>query len=473
MHKLSGYVGLLTHPTAAHLIAFFGLLAVAAAAVFFLVRMQPATLVCLGVGAEAFSGDWRYMHIPLPVDRVLFVLAFGSLIWRGTRAVSDRTLVFHPIHVLLVAIVVYVTCSAIWAGTLTTSLGFYALLDRLGVIPFIMFTLAPLLFRDRRARNLLLVVLVVLGLYLAMTAWLEGLGLLRFVEPAYIRNPTLGIHFGRARGPFLESVADGMCMFICAVASAVALTEWRHRLARLACFGVIGGSAIGIIFTLTRANWLSAAIGTIVAMACDRRLRRRLPAVLVVGAVAVIGALELIPGLSTKASDRANQLSPVWDRYNTNDAALRAWRDNPIFGIGWETFVVKGPDYLRQAAGYPLTGVGLEVHNVFLSHLVELGVPGVLMWSLALFSAVGAACVRRPPGDLDAWRTGLIAIFVAFLITADVGPFSYALPNLLLWMWAGIVAADRYSRPRAAAAAVAAGPDPARLARGDLVSVGP
>jgi len=230
VHRLKGLQDLATHPSAVHGIELLGLVAVVAAVVYLLFHLAPSTIVALGVGAEVFSGNWRYMHVPLPLDRLLLTFGFLALAFRGVRNVSpERRLLFSPLHLLMLSLVVYATLSALWAGTLSTSLGLYAILDRLGVIPFLLFTTAPLLFGSERGRRTLLAVLVAVGLYLGFTALLEGVGLTRLTLPSYIHNPTVGIHFGRARGPFVESVADGLSMFMCGVAAAVALTSWRQR----------------------------------------------------------------------------------------------------------------------------------------------------------------------------------------------------------------------------------------------------
>jgi len=204
----------------------------------------------------------------------------------------------------------------------------------------------------------------------------------------------------------------------------------------------------GILFTVTRSVWIGAVGGVLVAMAFDPRLRRRLPSALLALVVVTMALLVLVPGLKDKAGSRANNAATTWDRYNTNHAAVLAWTSHPIFGIGWESFVTAGPDYLRQAGTYPQTGQGLEVHNVFLSHLVELGLIGAVMWTATVVFGVGGAALRRGPPELYAWRLGLVAIATCFLVVANLGPLSYPFPNLLLWLWAGIVASDRYSTTR-------------------------
>src|SRR5438093_1302521 len=81
--------------------------------------------------------------------------------------------------------------------------------------------------------------LVALGAYLGLTAVFEGLGLDALIVPRYIADPGAGIHFGRARGPFVEAVADGLALFGCGVAAAVAFTHWRAPWARRLALAVM------------------------------------------------------------------------------------------------------------------------------------------------------------------------------------------------------------------------------------------
>jgi putative inorganic carbon (HCO3(-)) transporter len=293
----------------------------------------------------------------------------------------------------------------------------------------------------------------------------QGIGVTSLVLPHFINNQSIGITQGRSRGPFLASDALGLALFDCAVFSTIALTIWRRPLARWACYAVIAMAVPGIIFTLTRSVWIGSIVGMIGAMLWQRRLRRLLPVVLVGGAVVIIVTLVAVPGLSTKANTRASDASSVWDRYNTNHAALRMAEQDPIFGHGWQTFATDSTAFFREAGTYPLTGDGLEVHNVFLSHLAELGLVGSALWTLTLLSGVGGSILRRGPPELGVWRTGMLAIFLMFLVVANLGPLSYAFPNLMLWLTAGIVAVERNSVARAA---TSPGPQPPESNDDDL-----
>ncbi|MHB8506640.1 MAG: O-antigen ligase family protein, partial [Acidimicrobiales bacterium] len=226
---------------------------------------------------------------------------------------------------------------------------------------------------------------------------------------------------------------------------AIGFFSWRNRWVRLGCVATIVLGPVAIIMTYTRTNWVAAAAGVLMAMLFDRHLRRWIPAVGAAGILVVLGTFVADPHLLQRASARTTEVSPIWDRYNIARAGMRAWEAHPMFGVGWMTFPVKGPAYMRQAATYPLTGVGLEVHNAFIERLAENGLPLTLLWVWALVTGIGGAIVRRCPPELLLWRLGLVAIATAWFVAANLDPMAYPLPNLLIWLWAGIVARDRYS----------------------------
>src|SRR5262249_9460247 len=155
---------------------------------------------------------------------------------------------------------------------------------------------------------------------------------------------------------FVESVADGLSLYMCAVAAAVGIKTWTARWVRLACLAVIALAGLGIIFTLTRSVWVGAVAGTLISMFVSRPTRNAVVPAVLVGAVAVVVVLNVVPGLKAKADSRVQDQLSVWDRYNTNHAALDMIEARPLFGFGWQTFHIDGIDYLRQSDSYPLTG---------------------------------------------------------------------------------------------------------------------
>jgi putative inorganic carbon (hco3(-)) transporter len=409
-----------------------------------LARLDPAVTFSLAIAATAFSGNAQYVGLPIGPDRPLFAYGLVLLAWRWrAQGPAGPRVPFRAVHGLLLAAGALALLSAAWAHTLATHDGLYGLLDRFGVVPFALYALAPVVFRTEAQRRVLLVTLVALGAYLSITAAAEALGVRALVFPRYILDPALGIHAGRARGPFLEAVANGLALQACGVAAALGAVLWRRPAARAAALAVMTLCALGVIFTLTRSVWLATLASGLIVLLWSRDLRRfAVPAVLA-GAAVVAVALVAVPGFAHRADDRAADQSPVWDRLNTNAAALRLLAERPLFGTGWDTFRRDGADALRQSDRYPLTGAGLPVHDVFLSHATELGLVGFGLWLAAFVVAIGGAIAARPPPELHPWRLALAPIACAWLVVAAFGPLGYALPTVLLWTWAGIVSGPR------------------------------
>jgi O-antigen ligase len=204
-----------------------------------------------------------------------------------------------------------------------------------------------------------------------------------------------------------------------------------------------------MLYTVTRQVWLGAAAGIIVAMLADRRLRLRLPLVAAAGAIIVALSLAFVPGLSSSVSYRANSQGPVWDRLNSDAAALRMVEARPALGFGWGTFGQASPPYYRLAKTYPLTAVS-NAHNVPLSNAAELGLLGLALWMAVLIDALVIPALRRAPPSIEPYRLGLIAIATAWFVQSNFTPFDYAFDNYTVWLIAGAVAVTGRvtSRPR-------------------------
>jgi putative inorganic carbon (HCO3(-)) transporter len=414
-------------------------LALAPAVAYLSWHTDPVWPLSLGIAASVVSSNSVYLGFPIGPDRILIVGGLVALALR-TPGASDRpALRIRPIHGLLAVTLVYTVCSAVLSGTVLQHNAFFALLDRMA-IPALMFFVAPAAFATTRQRSILLATLVVTGAYLGLTALFETLGVRALVFPKYILDPSLGIHEARARGPFLEAAANGLGLYSCGVAAAVGLARWRGLgWARAACAVVLVLCAAGVIFTLTRAIWIGSVAGTIAALVATRSLRRFLVPAVGASTLLVVATLTLVPGLSVSASERKGAQLPVWDRLNTKTAAMDMIGDRPLFGFGWGRFVTASAPYFRQQAGFPLTGLGLEVHNVFLSRAVELGLIGATIWLAAFVVALGGAATTRGPPEALTLRAGLIALLVSWIVAACFGPLGYAFPTLLLWTWAGIL----------------------------------
>lgn len=432
---------------------FLGLvlgLAAASVAVSALVVLEPAWILTGGLMLSVFSGNWSHMSLPIPLDRLAIAAGIGAALVRSRTEDAAPKVRIRSVHWLMLALILYAIGSAAWSGTLNSHGPLFALLDRLGLVPFLLYLVAPVAFHSTHQRRILAVGLLALGAYLGLITLFEAVHLRSLVIPHYILNPDLGIHSERGRGPFLEAGANGLALFACLAASAVTLSWWRDWRMRTFALGVMVLCAAGIVFTLTRQTWVGAGGGVICAMLAERRLRAWLPAAAAGAAVVVLAALAFVPGLSQSASSRTSDQSPVWDRLNSDAAALRMVQARPAFGFGWGEFGQASIPYYRLAATYPLTSVG-DAHNMPLSNAAELGLVGMGLWLAILIVALGGAALKPRSDEIEPWRIGLIALIVAWFIQCNFTPLDYAFDNYVIWLWAGLVAAGRVREQRGAA----------------------
>jgi putative inorganic carbon (HCO3(-)) transporter len=420
-------------------------------------RISPAYIFATAVVLSPISGNWQALGVPGPLalDRLLLVAAIAVTLLREIARRHDSKLRLEPIHWLLAAVLAYAVVSAAAAGTVLESDSFFRLLQIYGALPFLTFLVAPLVFRDSRDRQILLVAFVGLGAYLGLTALFETVHLNALVFPKYILDPNVGTHFDRARGPFVEAVTNGMGLFTCAVAAAVAFVGWKEPARRLLAGSVTLICLFGTFLTLQRSVWLATVLATAVVIGTTRELRRfALPLVGAAAAMLVCGLL-FIPGLASHAEQRKNDDGTVWDRENANRAALNMVDARPLFGFGWGEYDKQGSEYFELSSDHPLSQTA--VHNLFLGLAAELGLIGVTLWVCGFLFGIGGAILARPPPELKAWRIGLIAIATFYLVVVNFVP-PVVFPNLIVWLWAGIVWAGREPAPRRAAQRVALEP---------------
>jgi putative inorganic carbon (hco3(-)) transporter len=411
----------------------------AAAAIVFAVR--PAWPVSLGLALTVFSGHWANMGVPFALDRLMLAAGIISTLVRA-RVRSADALRSRPVDWLLATVALYAVVSAVLAGTISDHGARFALIDRFSLLGFVLFFVAPLAFREPRDRRVLLGTLVVLGGYLGLTALFETTGPKALVLPHYISDPSIGGNFDRARGPFVEAGANGLALYGCGVAAVLAACTWHDRRWRAVAAVVAGLCALGVLLTVTRAAWIASGAATVVALLATHQTRRLLVPAAMVAAVGVVVAFAAIPGLHGRASDRTSAQPPIWDRKNSNAAALRMIAQRPVLGFGWGRFVGDSPNYYRQSPDYPLTFVN-NVHNVYLANAVELGLLGAGLWLFAVAVVAVGTVLRRGPPWIGPWKLAFIALATAYLLTAATVPLNFAESTLVLWTLAGVIWAAR------------------------------
>ncbi|MCR9293392.1 MAG: O-antigen ligase family protein [bacterium] len=298
------------------------------------------------------------------------------------------------------------------------------------LIPISMYAVLRMARLDVRQLTPMLLVVAILGIYLSVTAFLEIAKLWNLVVPSYIADPTLGIHFGRARGPMLQSVRLGLCLILCWTALVI-YTVWLKPDCRFRWAIFLAGSlALGgaIFFTYTRSVWLGFAygIGLLVWMAMRGTPRRvAIAAMLLAGMlVGMAKGPELIA--FKREFSAAETKESTFMRAAFAYVSLEMFKDRPIAGYGFNQFQVYNRKYLSdRSTDIRLDSIrGYVHHNGFLSLLVDLGVIGFALYlfvmlttvfhSLSLWNARGAPRWARGLGMLSLVYLGAHAIQMTF-----------------------------------------------------------
>ena len=206
----------------------------------------------------------------------------------------------------------------------------------------------------------------------------------------------------RGRGPFVDAVANGLALYTCAVACAIAFASWR---ARRCCARSRRRSAScawsASFLSLERSVWIGVVLGTGVAMLATRGLRRYLVPVVAAAAAAIAVSLALIPGPVDQCHRSAPTTSRPSGTARTSPGRPSTWsRPSPSSASAGAASRATSRDYFQQAFDYPLTATEAGVHNTPLTYAVDLGLVGMTLWLVGVVCGIGAALTTRGPPDL-------------------------------------------------------------------------
>ncbi len=231
--------------------------------------------------------------------------------------------------------------------------------------------------------------LALFGIYLAITAIFEVAGAWSLVYPRYISNPLIGIHFGRARGPFLQSVRLGMYL-VTALAVTWTTLVWQSRRGKggqLVGLGLAGLFGIAAFLTYTRSIWLAVLLGAAIVTAWTFRGGYRRSILFGMVALVLVAVPLKESFLTIKREYRAQDT--VESTKMRAVFAYVSWlmfKDHPLAGVGFGHFPHVKESYLndRQTSLRLGSIQGYVHHNSWLSLLVELGLPGLILYSVLM-----------------------------------------------------------------------------------------
>ncbi|MGP0018917.1 MAG: O-antigen ligase family protein [Candidatus Sulfotelmatobacter sp.] len=381
----------------------------------------------------------RHQNVPFyEIDRVAFGLLVLGVVGRA-MVLRQRLFVVERIHWPMLGLTVLALATVIRQPFESET---WSLLASKCIVPFVLFHLAGLAFtEERRFRQFEVFALVVLA-YLSFTAIAFLVGAKTLIFPRFILDESLGFHADRARGPFLQAVANGVSLNILGL---LALHAYRRgRMRGLKCAILLASVPVAILATMTRAVWLSFAgsIMTLIFLSNNRTLRRACVGLALMAGLALAVVLSSHK-LGGALGDRLEERQPVEFRVAVYTGSWQMFLDRPLMGWGFHQMPAELPRYVsdyKDKVLYP--------HNTYLELLVEEGIAGLalqlwLMWELWRLGR-GAIPAGEKDGFLDSQFHRLWPILLAvYWVNSALVVMSYQFVNAVVFTMAGMLAAQR------------------------------
>jgi O-antigen ligase len=397
--------------------------------------MAPAALFLAALAAMLL----RHPDVPFyEIDRVAFMLLALGVVGRAVIT-RQRLLVVERATWPMIGLSLLAVASVIGESFDNQT---WCLLAAKFFVPFTLFHLAGMVFREeRRLRDFELFGLIILA-YLCFTSIAFLVGAKSLIFPRFILDESLGYHADRARGPLLQGVANGVSLNLLGLLGLHAFLRGRIRGLKAAV--LLGSLPLAILATMTRAVWLSfvISVGFLIFRSHNRRLRRICVAVTIVGALGLLVALSF-DDQRRALMDRLRESGPLDFRQAVYAGGWQMFLEKPFTGWG----VNRMPEELaRHVSGYKEKE--LYPHNTYLEILVEHGIVGLALYAWLMWEVLrlGRGLVPR------AEREGLLnqqfhamwpVLLGVYWVNAAVVVMNYQFVNGLLFTMAGMLAAQR------------------------------
>ncbi|HZH49328.1 MAG TPA: O-antigen ligase family protein [Nitrospira sp.] len=286
--------------------------------------------------------------------------------------------------------------------------------------------------RLRRVAWILTCMAMGLGLFALYNAWTGDL-----VKEGLDQERVLGNQGSLTRNPNDLALMVNLLLPLTIGLLLSAEQVWQ----RLLLFGAIGMDMLTVVLTRSRTGALTLMV---IILAYLWKLRHRRERGWIYGLIlAAIMAVPLLPSsyldrLSTITNVQADQVGSAQARLSDMITAVKMIAANPIIGAGMGMNVLA----MREERGG-----WIGVHNVYLEHAVDLGLPGLAIFLALLMSCItSVAGVRRylVSTELSSLADAIHVSLIAYAAAAMFHPISY---HYYFYYIAGLaIAAGRIAR---------------------------
>ncbi len=307
------------------------------------------------------------------------------------------------------------------------------------IVPFALFHIAVLAFRGASQRRHFEVFAIFALAYLVFIAIAFLADARSLIFPRFILDESLGFHADRARGPFLQAVANGVSLNILGIL-VLALPQERKTVVRLLWLVL----PLAVLATMTRAVWISFAVSIVVLgfRLVERRLQAACILLAVLGFMVGLAISLSNHSLKTALWDRTGERGPVAARLAVYDAGWAMFQERPF--TGWAAGSMYA-ELARRMEGYHLRT--FYVHNTYLALLVEFGVPGLALYGILFFNLFRLSG-HGPPGEsgpVASLRKVWPVLLSVYLFNALFVDMAYQFVIGLMFTVAGMLCASEES----------------------------
>ena len=327
-------------------------------------------------------------------------------------------------------------------------------------IPFSIFFLAKNIVDDEHKIRKIFIFFTIIGLYLGITGVFEHFRLDFLVFPRYIMRSAEGIHWGQARGPFVQAGVNGlvigMIFYISLYLFIRAYKRWTKFLLIISIIFML----TTLLFTYNRASWIGFLLSSLLIPIFFPQMRKMFMVSVLAMLIVIFSLVSLeqfktsphsqseLAELGTKeaVAQRFTSKGSIYARINLYGVAWRMFLEKPILGFGFDTFQDVSPKYFHKIKGIPFNiKEGIAIHNTLAIILVELGLLGLSIFIFIIFYIlkISIGLYRRlPPGVF--LGKGLVVIFGGVFIFYFMGMLvrevHYTMfPNSIFFLLVGII----------------------------------
>jgi hypothetical protein len=250
------------------------------------------------------------------------------------------------------------------------------------LFPFIVFVFAKNYIVREEDVTFILQALFYFGIYLSITAFFEYTNLRQFIFPRYIADPEIGIHWDRARGPFLNAAFNGVGILIGFI-SGLHLLQKKTGIAKAFHQTALLFFFPAVFFTLTRSVYLGMLITLFIFLGWYKTSFSKWKLISLPLAVVLIVGMANSPRLlsSERREGGVAQVGEVEIRLALLKRSIFMFSEQPFAGVGLAQFV---PASIRSYKG-PVANIEEYArdtfqHNHLLAVAAELGITGLMTY---------------------------------------------------------------------------------------------